>query len=201
MKTGILNYGMGNITSVYNALQKLGIPCDVIYEPKEIKYYDTIILPGVGAFKQAMKNLVEKGLDIALLKHVDSGNKLVGICLGMQLLFSKSYEFGETYGLGLIDGEVLPFDDKIDLSIPHMGWNSVKSSKDEFKEYERDFYFVHSYYCLPKDEDDILFKTDYGIEFCSAVMKSNTIIGFQFHPEKSQYAGLSLLKKVLLDNA
>ena len=201
MNISILNYGMGNITSVYNALQRIGIHCDVIYEPEEILKCDSVVLPGVGAFKQAMQNLRNKGLDSALQRHVDSGKKIVGICLGMQLLFSKSYEFGETEGLGLIEGEVLPFREEIDLSIPHMGWNSVISSLNEFKEFERDYYFVHSYYCSPADENEILFKTEYGIEFCSAVKKSNTIYGFQFHPEKSQNAGLSLLEKVLKDNA
>lgn len=197
MSIGILNYGMGNITSVYNALQKIGLPAKVIYEPEEISKFDQIILPGVGAFKQAMQNLGEKGLDAALNDHVDRGRRLVGICLGMQLLFSKSFEFGETKGLDFIEGEVLPFKDDINLTIPHMGWNNTLSSVEEFNSFESDYYFVHSFYCKPKNPSNILFRTTYGIDFCSGVKESDTIIGFQFHPEKSQHSGLALLKQIL----
>lgn len=196
-RIGILNYGMGNITSVCNAIHKVGLSVEVIFEPEEISKYDQIILPGVGAFKQAMQNLRSKELDIAIIDHVKQGLQLVGICLGMQLLFSKSYEFGETSGLKLIEGDVLPFKDDIELTIPHMGWNRTKSSAEDYMSFEKDFYFVHSFYCKPKDSNEILFTTNYGIEFCSGVKKSDSIIGVQFHPEKSQVAGLSLLKHIL----
>ena len=197
MKVCIIDYGMGNIKSVSNAIENLGKETDLISDPKLIDNYDIIILPGVGAFKRAMEVLTEKKLDIAIKKAVSNGKRIIGFCLGMQLLFSSSKEFGYSEGLNLINGEVLPFDKKINLRIPHMGWNTARSNNDDFKDFEGDYYYVHSFYCEPSNKNEVLFKTDYGIDFCSAVMKDHQIFGFQFHPEKSQKNGLRLLEKVL----
>lgn len=189
---------MGNLTSVKNAIKYLNLPVNVEDNPKEISKYEKLIFPGVGAFGEAMKNLRESGMDQAILEAAEKGVKIIGICLGMQLLFTKSYEFGENYGLNLISGEVHPFEDKVRLSVPHMGWNNVHSKFDNWREHEADYYFVHSYYCIPFYDDEVLFTSEYGIQFCSAVMKDN-VWGFQFHPEKSQKAGIHLLRKVLLN--
>jgi imidazole glycerol-phosphate synthase subunit HisH len=197
MKICIIDYGMGNIKSVSNAIENLGKEADLISDPKLIDNYHIIILPGVGAFKRAMEVLSEKKLDIAIKKAVSNGKKIIGFCLGMQLLFSSSEEFGYSEGLNLINGVVLPFDKEINLRIPHVGWNTAHSNNDDFKDFEGDYYYVHSFYCKPSNKNEILFKTDYGIDFCSAVMKDNQIFGFQFHPEKSQKNGLRLLEKVI----
>ncbi|MHB1105209.1 MAG: imidazole glycerol phosphate synthase subunit HisH [Lutibacter sp.] len=197
MKICIIDYGMGNIKSVSNAIEHLNKKADLISDPSLIDNYDIIILPGVGAFKRAMEVLNERKLDIAIIKAAKEGKRIIGFCLGMQLLFSSSKEFGNSEGLNLIEGEVLPFNNEINLRIPHMGWNTAYSHRDDFKDLEGDYYYVHSFYCKPSNENEILFKTDYGIDFCSAVIKNNQIFGFQFHPEKSQKNGLKLLKKVL----
>ncbi len=122
--------------------------------------------------------------------------KIIGICLGMQLFFENSLEFGDTKGFGFIKGKVMPFKDIIDLKIPHVGWNEISTINQSFQEFENSYYFIHSFYCEPENNEDILFKSSYGIEFCSGVIKKN-IIGVQFHPEKSNKSGLSLLKKFL----
>ena len=197
MKICIINYGMGNIKSVTNAIQFIGKSVDVISDSNSVKNYDIIILPGVGAFKKAMEILIENKLDIAIKKAADDGKRIIGFCLGMQLLFSSSEEFGHSKGLKLIEGKVLPFPLDIKLIVPHMGWNNAISSKEKFKDYNADYYFVHSFYCVPFNENQILFESYYGINFCSAVIKDQQIFGFQFHPEKSQIAGIKLLKKIL----
>jgi glutamine amidotransferase len=196
MSIAIVNYNMGNITSVVNSLRFIGLEATLVSDASELSDYETIILPGVGAFAKAMNELQVSGMAESIKKAARNGKKIVGICLGMQLLFTKSFEFGECLGLGLIEGEVLPFDASINLRIPHMGWNTIDSNKLDFNSYEGDYYFVHSFYCKPKFNDEILFKTNYGIEFCSAVKKDN-IYGFQFHPEKSQKNGLKLLENIL----
>ena len=196
MKICIVDYGMGNIKSVSNAIESLGKHSDLISDASKIKDYDIIILPGVGAFKRAMEILIDKKLDIAIIKAANDGKRIIGFCLGMQLLFSSSKEFGYSKGLNLISGEVLPFYNIIRLRIPHMGWNETSTTNNLFKNFEGNYYFVHSFYCKPADENQILFKTSYGVNFCSAVLKDN-IFGFQFHPEKSQKNGLQLLKYVL----
>jgi glutamine amidotransferase len=197
MKVCIVDYGMGNIKSVSNAIEHLGKNVDLISEPELISNYDIIILPGVGAFKKAMEILVEKKLDIEIKKAANDGKRIIGFCLGMQLLFTSSNEFGNSSGLNLIEGDVISFNGDSNLSIPHMGWNSIYSLNNDFKSFEGDYYFVHSFFCRPLNEKDVLFITEYGSEFCSAVVKGDNIFGFQFHPEKSQKNGLRLLNHIL----
>lgn len=194
-KLGIIDYDQGNIKSLKNAINRVGFECNLLNSNENLNDYDTLFLPGVGAFSGAMHNLNSKGLVKPIKEYVNSGRKLVGICLGMQLLFEKSFEFGEFDGLALIEGEVLPFENEVELKIPNVGWNYV-INKQNYSILESDYYFVHSYYCKPKNNDDVLFTSIYGIEFCSAVKKNN-IVGFQFHPEKSQKKGLELLKTIL----
>jgi glutamine amidotransferase len=198
MSIALLDYGMGNLTSVENSLRYIGFDVEVADNVEALPSFDTIILPGVGAFAKAMEKLNSTGMGGAIKDAALQGKRIVGICLGMQLLFEESHEFGVHQGLGLIKGDVLPFEGKIDLCIPHMGWNETKSAKSEFDEYNGDYYFVHSFYCNPTNEENVLFKTNYGIEYCSGIVENNQIFGLQFHPEKSQKSGLELLKKILL---
>ncbi|BAK70343.1 imidazole glycerol phosphate synthase subunit HisH [Aliarcobacter butzleri] len=193
---GILDYGMGNISSVNNSLTYLGFDTKIIQESIELNDNIThLIVPGVGSYSKAMQNLKNRGFDELIYEFINSGRPYLGICLGMQLLSSLGYEDGETKGLDLIKGEVVPFD--ISLHVPHVGWNNLecKKSHEVMGKYANhiDFYFVHSYHFKPYDENDILTTTDYEIEFCSSVSKNN-ILGVQFHPEKSQEPGLSLLE-------
>ncbi|MEX2411823.1 MAG: imidazole glycerol phosphate synthase subunit HisH [Candidatus Paceibacterota bacterium] len=197
MKICIIDYGMGNIASVSNAIHFLNKEVDLISDPKAVVKYDTIILPGVGAFSKAMERLKENGLDQAIKESVHKGKRLIGICLGMQLLFTESLEFGSTQGLGIIDGNVLPFKSEHRLLIPHIGWNEAVTDWKDYKQFNGDYYFVHSFHCVPEDDSQILFRTNYGIKICSAVNIDNQVFGFQFHPEKSQKLGLQLLNKVL----
>ncbi len=194
----IINYNMGNLRSVQNAFDKIGKKATIISDPSKIKDYDRVILPGVGAFGDAIEHLKSSGLDEALKEYAKSGKPLMGICLGMQLLFEKSEEFGNHKGLGLIDGEVKQFDKsrfKTPLKVPHMGWNRVttKSSK-LFDKMDDSFYlyFVHSYHVVTSDDVTIA-TTHYGYDFCSAV-ESENIYGFQPHPEKSHKFGLKILE-------
>ena len=195
---GIIDYGMGNIQSISNSLNFNSINSDFISISCEIKKYDTIILPGVGAFGKAMKNLETKNFIEPLIEHVLKEKKIIGICLGMQLLFEKSYEFGEYKGLGFIKGKVLPFESKINLRVPHVGWNNSSSNTEKYRNFSGDYYFVHSFYCKPHDTSDILFQTIYGTTFCSGIQKGN-IYGLQFHPEKSHDLGLNLLKEIIFE--
>ena len=197
MKLGILDYGCGNLKSLHNSLLHLGY--DVLYVDHENIFdgFDTIILPGVGAFETAVKNLNDSGLFNDLKKVSQTNTKIIGICLGMQLLLSKSYEFGEHIGLDIIKGSVKPFEEIGDLKVPHMGWNNIETNEDSFLEYEGDYYFVHSYYVELDNEEEALFKTEYGIQFTSGIFQYPNIFGVQFHPEKSQESGLKLLKKLI----
>ncbi len=199
MKVAIVDYNMGNLRSVQNAMQKIGHPAAIEKEPSKIAKYDKLILPGVGAFGDAMEHLRRSGMDKAIEEFAASGKPLLGICLGMQLLFEKSYEFGEHIGLGLIEGEVVPFDVSRfphRLKVPHMGWNElfVQNPSPLFEGLPKAFYlyFVHSYHVVC-DEEQTIGKTLYGYEFVSAVQKDN-IFGFQPHPEKSHETGLKILK-------
>lgn len=198
----IIDYNMGNLSSVKNAFLKLGKDVDVISQSDLVKKYDKIILPGVGAFGDAVSHLQESGMDIAVKEFVKSGKPLLGICLGMQLLFEKSEEFGKHEGLGLIPGKVVHFDKtRFDtrLKVPHMGWNKLFQAKQNEKEsaifrgLPQDFYlyFVHSFHALC-EEEYIIGKTLYGYEFASAVQKDN-VFGLQPHPEKSHDGGLKII--------
>lgn len=197
MKIGIMNYEMGNIKSVHNSLKYIGKESCIVNNPEGVESCDVIILPGVGAFGQAMNRLRSNGMDQSIIKASQTGKKVLGICLGMQLLFSRSYEFGHHSGLNLIEGEVLPFEKSMGLKIPHMGWNMINSTSDSFDAHSGDYYFVHSFYCKPSNPADSIFTTHYGIDFCSGVKKGDNIIGLQFHPEKSQKSGISLLENIL----
>jgi glutamine amidotransferase len=193
----VVDYGMGNLRSVSKALEAVGAAVKVSGSPKEVEEAKGVVLPGVGAFRDAVKNLKEKGLWDALLRSVESGKPFLGICLGLQLLFEVSHEFGTTEGLGLIKGEVVKFDLPKEFKIPHMGWNQVVKKKESrllkgIKSGEY-FYFVHSYFVKPENPSVVLTETDYGITFTSAVEEGN-LFAVQFHPEKSQRAGLKLLQ-------
>jgi glutamine amidotransferase len=198
----IVDYGMGNLRSVENALNRVGQEVRVTSDPAVIKDAGGMILPGVGAFRDCMRNLESQKLVHPVLDFIASGRPFFGICLGLQLLFEESLEFGRYEGLGVIKGKVIKFtgedfegEDK--LKVPHMGWNSVgwKTSSPPFSAVSNGeyFYFVHSYYVVPEDDSDIAGVTDYGIEFVSAIKREN-ISATQFHPEKSQSVGLSILK-------
>lgn len=196
---GIVNYNMGNLASVSNAFTKLDIKTNIESNPDNIQKYDKLLLPGVGAFGDAMTHLKSNGMDQAIKDFASSGKPLLGICLGMQLLFQTSKEFGSHDGLGLIEGEIIKFDEaRFDhhLKIPHMGWNEMFVQKNTpiFDGLPKDFYlyFVHSYHAICDDEYAIG-KTHYGYEFVSSVQKDN-IFGIQPHPEKSHANGLKILE-------
>jgi glutamine amidotransferase len=192
----VVDYGMGNLRSVSKALEAVGFNVKVSSFPEDIKNAKAIVVPGVGAFADAVHNLKRFKLFDEIINHIEKGKPYLGICLGLQLLFEYGYEFGEHRGLGVLKGKVIKFDHKSGVKIPHMGWNQVWIRKKEglfsnIKDGEF-FYFVHSYYADTENEEDIASFTDYSINFCSAVQKGN-IWAVQFHPEKSQKAGLKLL--------
>jgi len=196
---GIVDYNMGNLASVINAFEKVGAKIAVESDPTKLQNYDKLILPGVGAFADAMEHLQEKGMDKAVKAYAQSGKPLLGICLGMQLLFESSEEFGTTQGLGLIEGKVVAFDEsKFDhkLKVPHMGWNELFVQNDSklFEGLNKEFYlyFVHSFHAVCEDRYAIG-KTYYGYEFVSAVNKAN-VYGIQPHPEKSHENGLKIIE-------
>ena len=194
---GIIDIGMGNISSVKNSLKKIGIEAKLIQHPDELNV-DILFLPGVGAFPEAMKRLIAEGLDAKIQDYCANGGILVGICLGMQLLFESSQEEGGSLGLGLLEGNVVPLDVSEKFVVPHMGWNTIHSLYDEYSEFEGDVYFVHSFKCVPRHREDIIFECFYDEKICVAVKRGN-IFGFQFHPEKSQHLGLRILRKVILN--
>jgi glutamine amidotransferase len=190
---------MGNLASVINAFAKVGADATLESDPSKLNQYDKLILPGVGAYGDAMEHLKENGMDDAVIAFAASGKPLLGICLGMQLLFESSEEFGETKGLGLIPGKVVAFDEsKFDhpLKVPHMGWNELFQQRETplFAEMGQDFYlyFVHSFHAVCDDKYAIG-KTHYGYEFVSAVQNGN-IYGIQPHPEKSHENGLKIIE-------
>jgi glutamine amidotransferase len=194
----IIDYGVGNLFSLKSSLEMIGAESVVTSDPDVIRQADKILLPGVGAFEDARAKLKSSGLDKVVCDEVKQGKKLLGICLGMQMLFDRSYEYGTHEGLGLLRGEVVPMQGSVpkELNIPHIGWNSLKVISDHpiFK-YTRDgdfVYFVHSYYASGCD-DSLLATTDYGIEMTAAVAKDN-VAGMQFHPEKSGECGLNILR-------
>lgn len=191
----VVDYGMGNLRSVQKGFEKVGCEAIVSDDLATINNASKLVLPGVGAFSDCMKNLNERGLSEAVVRGVEKGKPFLGICLGLQLLFEESEEFGANNGLGIIKGKVKRFE-KNELKVPHMGWNSIKKEKDTpllaHIEEGSYFYFVHSYYVAP-DEDVTATTTDYGLEFTSSIAKDN-IFACQFHPEKSQDEGLKILK-------
>lgn len=195
IKVGIIDLEINNIYSIFNAFKKIGYNTSII--KNKFKNYDFIVLPGVGSFKEGMKSLKKKSLANELKESVlIKKKKLIGICLGMQLLFSDSEEFGKTNGLGLISGKVKKFKKKNNFSIPVIGWYKTSSFKKKLK--NKYFYHIHSYYCEPEEKSSILSTTEYEkFNYCSSVHKEN-ILAFQFHPEKSGENGISLLKVIPL---
>ncbi len=203
-KIGIIDYGMGNLHSVKNALDFIGADSFVSDKIDELSRADGLILPGVGAFPDAMERLRATGLDEFVKKYVKN-KPLIGICLGMQLLFDKSYEFRECEGLSLIGGEVVKIVEA-DLKVPHMGWNElaiVNPSPIAATLKDGDHvYFVHSYKAIVKDRADLVAVTDYGSEVTAIVARGN-VYGCQFHPEKSESVGLDILRsfwRIVNDN-
>ncbi len=194
----LIDYGVGNLFSLTSSLRAVGADTVVTSDPEVIRKADKLILPGVGAFGDASLKLRENLLDKVITEEVNKGKKILGICLGMQLLFEKSFEYGEHEGLGLLKGEVVAMKGVIpdNLKIPHIGWNAVKTKKEHpiFK-YTSDgdyVYFVHSYFAR-KCEESLLATTEYGEELTAAVALDN-ITGMQFHPEKSGETGLNILR-------
>jgi glutamine amidotransferase len=198
-ETVIIDYGMGNLRSVEKALAAVGGRPVISGDPERVRRAERLILPGVGAFGDAMANLRRAGLDQALGEAVDRGVPLLGLCLGLQLLFSESEEFGRHPGLGLVAGRVRRFDDA-GLRVPHVGWNQVEGLRPDplvagIGEGTY-FYFVHSYYVEPEAPGAVLASTEYGRRFCAIARRGN-VWGAQFHPEKSQAAGRRLLRNFL----
>lgn len=201
----IVDYGMGNLRSVHKGFEKVGFPAVVSQDPGSIRKASGLVLPGVGAFKKAMENLTELGLVEPIREFIVSERPFLGICLGLQLLFSESEEFGKQSGLGIFAGRVVrfPFSDpgssscRDSLKVPHMGWNAVQIRKRvpvlEGIEDGAYFYFVHSFYPVPKERHIVATTTDYGGEFVSSVSRGN-LFACQFHPEKSQAVGLTILR-------
>jgi len=194
-KITIIDYGAGNLKNLKNAFDFLKAPAEITNEITRIKNATKMVLPGVGAFDFAMKNLKAQGLDEIILKKVQAGVPLFGICLGMQLLFTSSEEGGAVTGLNLIPGQVKRF--QIQEKVPHIGWNTLIPKNDSplIRELpaEAYAYFVHSYHCVPTDANHIVTETDYEIRFTSMIHKDN-VMGAQFHPEKSQEVGLNILQ-------
>jgi glutamine amidotransferase len=199
----IIDYGMGNLRSVQKGFEKVGYEAVVTADPKVVLEAERIVLPGVGAFRDCIRNLEAGGFVEPILRVIQEGRPFLGICLGLQLLFTESEEFGLHKGLDIISGRVVRFPEGMTeageaLKVPHMGWNqlSFKRHPTAFAGLEEgtNVYFVHSYYVKPDDESVIATTTSYGIEFCSSVWKDN-IVATQFHPEKSQAKGLAILKQ------
>lgn len=194
----IVDYGVGNLFSLRSSLDYIGKQAIVTSDPAVLRMADRIILPGVGAFGDAIEKLRASGLEKTVHREVEKGKPLMGICLGMQMLFEKSYEYGVHSGLGFMKGEVIPMEGSLpkELKIPHIGWNILEKKKDSpilHSLSEEDYvYFVHSFY-VDGDNENTIATTDYGISLTAAVQKDN-IFGCQFHPEKSGGVGLSILR-------
>lgn len=198
---GIIDYGMGNLRSVSQALDHVQTRWCFVRTPEEMKSCDKLLLPGVGAFEDAIAALHRQELTEPLLAALGEGRPFLGVCLGMQLLFEESLEHGRHKGLAVLPGRVVRFQfdpvKQADLKIPHMGWNQAVWNRDcpllAGIPSGAWFYFVHSFYCVPADEDVVLARTDYGGEFVSMVWKDN-VYACQFHPEKSQDMGLKMYR-------
>ena len=200
----IIDYGIGNLYSICNAVKAVGMEPNIVSTPEEVGLAHHLILPGVGAFNAGVKVLKERGLDSAIREYVESGKPLLGVCLGMQLLMTQSSEFGSCNGLDLIPGKVKPliiadgYDPKV-YKIPHIGWKNIEFSSQKTAEMLNsrngvEVYFLHSYYVCPEDENHIAATTMHGgLKLCAMNLREN-VMGYQFHPEKSGKVGLKLLK-------
>jgi len=198
----IIDYGMGNLRSVQKGFERLGFTAKVTADPGDVERAGKLVLPGVGAFRDCMGNLRTGGFIEPIKSHVASGRPFLGICLGLQLLFTESEEFGRHPGLDIIPGRVVRFPADMrqageELKVPHMGWNQINLRRQApiFKGVAdgSSVYFVHSYYVVPEDDGVVATVTDYGIPFCSSIWRDN-VMATQFHPEKSQQVGLAILK-------
>lgn len=198
----IVDYGMGNLRSVQKAFEHVGAAAHIVQRAEEIRRADKVVLPGVGAFRDAIGHIREQGLVEPLVEAIGSGRPFLGICLGLQLLFDVSYEDGEYAGLGVIPGRVVRFEfngrpEARDLKVPHMGWNQLTWSRPcplmRGLESGTHFYFVHSYYVAPADPSVTLGACEYGLPFTAMIWRDN-VYATQFHPEKSQQAGLAMLR-------
>jgi len=192
----VVDYGMGNLRSVEKGFLKIGADVKVTSDPRIVDEAHAVVLPGVGAFKDCMRNLEEMSLSETVVRSIEKGKPYLGICLGLQVLFTESEEFGRSKGLDVFAGKVVRFPEN-NLKVPHMGWNTIKivnqSPVLNRIDDESFFYFVHSFYVLPDDKDIIATSTDYGVTFTSMIWKDN-VFATQFHPEKSQELGLRILK-------
>ena len=194
----IVDYGSGNLRSVQKAFERLGSEARITDDPEVVSRAARIVLPGVGAFGDAMRALHDRGLVEPIVAHLQADRPFFGICMGLQLLFETGLEGGRHAGLGVLPGEVVRFERPAGMKVPHMGWNTVAwrgpwppaAAADDF------YYFVHSYHAQPRDESLVAAVTDYGGEFCSAVSRGR-LFATQFHPEKSQAAGLALMAAFL----
>ncbi|MGC1273585.1 MAG: imidazole glycerol phosphate synthase subunit HisH [Planctomycetaceae bacterium] len=193
----IVDYGMGNLRSVQKAFERIGAEAVIASTPREVAAAEQLVLPGVGAFRDAIAELRRADLVAPILDHIGAGRPFLGICLGLQMLFDVSEEGGEYEGLGVVPGRVRRFPDEPGFKVPHMGWNRLKRDTDcaVFAGIppEAHFYFVHSYHVVPDDGAVVAATTDYIIPFVSAIAKGN-LFAVQFHPEKSQRHGLQILK-------
>jgi glutamine amidotransferase len=192
----IVDYGMGNLRSVQKAIERIGQSAEIVTRPEQIRSASRLILPGVGAFRDAIHELDRLELVEPIREHIRSEKPFLGICLGLQMLFDVSYEDGEWPGLGVLPGEVVRFPPSTELKVPHMGWNTLEPTAPikllEGLPQDASVYFVHSYYVVPSDESVIAARTTYGVTFTSMVARGN-MFATQFHPEKSQKVGLRLL--------
>jgi len=198
-KVGIIDYGAGNLGSIYNAIQYLDVHTKIISSPLDLSQFSHLILPGVGSFGKLADNLKKKDWPDKIKNFVQKGNSLLGVCVGMQLLFEQSEESNGEIGLSLIKGTFNIFDKSNDLPLPHVGFNEVEHKNTPIWkgiENKSPFYFIHSFRIRKTQDKAIVAKTTYGNEFISFIEKDN-IYGSQFHPEKSHYVGLKLLKNFL----
>lgn len=196
-KIGIIDYQMGNLRSVQKAFEKNGFAAEIFSDPNQMATFDKVVLPGVGAFRDAISEIKQRGFAGPIQEWIAADKPFLGICLGLQMLFEKSFEDGEYDGLGIIQGDVVKFDLPKEFKVPHMGWNQIQRSSwfhtfPSIKN-ETHFYFVHSYYVRPNDQSLVALTANYGTDFCAAISRGN-LFASQFHPEKSQQSGLSLLK-------
>jgi len=193
----IVDYGMANLRSVQKAFEKVGAAAEITGDPAGVAAADKLVVPGVGAFRDAIARLRESGLDQPIVRHIESGRPFLGICLGLQLLFTRSHEDGTHQGLGVLSGEVVRFPKVPGLKVPHMGWNQLHFRGDcpLFRGLpdESAVYFVHSYYAMPVDPGLTSATADYPEPFTAAVWRDN-LFATQFHPEKSQAVGLTMLR-------
>jgi len=206
MKIVIIDYGIGNVKSIMNALEHRGQKAFLSRDRDVILGADGLILPGVGAFSHGMNNLNKYGLVTIIKEYVKTDKPLLGICLGMQMLLEESEEFGNTKGIGIIKGKVikLPVVNSNKIKLPHIGWNEIQTNKIKWGntilndvEVSSNMYFVHTYVAIPNNENEILSTTEYfGIEFCSSLKKGN-VYGCQFHPEKSASRGLTIIRNFI----